>query len=281
MKKIIYILFGVLTSGGFLASCDPIDQSSPSQDVVTAADLDNTATVTQIGSSNAAVFKYTGKGTCQWTDGIMTYTSSNDTIFFFGKGAQEVTLTVSNQDGTTVSKTFDNVNVTTMTYTVDPTYGYLCGDSGSKTWVWDNTLSAVWGNGAYLENSAPSWYTVSATDIETQATTYSPTTSSAGDGTNAYMTFTLKGTKLTKSDGTSGKFKLNMTDITKSNWDVGTLTTTSVFVPMGILVNVSNTPVYSYKILSVTSSKLVLCTPETSSTADWGTAWFWMFKAKD
>lgn len=278
MKKIIYILCGVLTINSVLTSCDPMHQSSPGQDVVTAADLDNTASLTQIGSSNAAIFKYTGKGTCQWTDGIQTLTSNNDTIFFFGKGAQEVTLTVSNQDGTTVSKKFDNVNVSSMDYYVAPQYSYLCGD-GSKTWVWDDTASAVWGNGGYLENTAPGWWTVSITDIEGQATSKTGV-SSKGDGTNASMIFTLKGLKMTKSDGTSGTWNINMTDIKKTGWDQGSITFNSVYPPMGILVNVNNTPVYYYRILNLTNDKLTLCCPETSSVGDGGTAWFWCFKAK-
>jgi hypothetical protein len=249
---------------------------------VTTSDLDQYASVSQIGSSNAAICKYTGKGYAQWTDGIKVYSTSNDTIRFFGKGAQVVTLTVKGTDGSVATKEFTNVNVASMDYYVDPTYGYLCG-SGTRTWVWNTDLKSYFGKGGYLEidptTSSNVWWGLTSTEVDDKASTVSGA-SSKGDGTGASMAFTLSGTKMVKSDGTSGTFKLDMSNIKKAGWDLGNITFNGVNVPMGLLIEAGNTKVYSYQILKVSDTQLILCAPESSSIGDWGTSWFWAFKAK-
>ena len=127
-----------------------------------------------------------------------------------------------------------------------------------------------------MENTAPGWWQVSLADITGQAESKGYT----GDGANGSMTFTLKGLKLTKSDGTSGTFKFDMTQITKEGWSIGKLYTSGVNVLMGILVNNGNAVVDEYNILTLNDEKLVLCAPEPGA-GDWGTGWFWCFKAKN
>lgn len=289
MKKVIYFILGAFAMGSMLVSCDPMHQSSPSEDVLTSADQID-ATVTPIlnasgQNSNKVVCKYNGKGMAKFSS-VTTLVSNNDTLQLFALGDQVVTCTVQGQDGATFSKDY-TINVQSMDYPVDAWWTTLTNGS-SKTWVWDDTSAdGVWGNGGYAGNTSPGWWKVSLADIEGQATGKAPTTSSAGDGSNASFTLTLAGAKAEKSDGTSGSFAFDKkvqdassgaTD--ETGWAIGHLTFTGVFPPMGILVNVGNQVVYNYRILKLTNDKLVLSVPEYESNSAWGSAWFWMFKAK-
>lgn len=286
MKKIIYSMFVAFAMGGLLASCDPMHQSSPSEDVLASADQID-ATVTPIvnasgQNTNKAICKYNGKGMAQFSS-VTTLVSNNDTIQLFALGDQTVTCKVMGQDGVAYSKDY-TVNVQSMDYPVDAWWTTLTNGS-SKTWVWDDTSAdGVFGNGGYVGNTSPGWWKLSTSDVEGQATGKAPTTSSAGDGSNASMTFTLAGAKVTKSDGTEGSFafdkKVQTSPTDETGWAIGHLTFTGVFPPMGILVNLSNKVVYNYRILKLTTDKLVLSVPESESNTAWGAAWFWMFKAK-
>lgn len=284
MKKVLYFIFGAFAMGGLLTSCDPMHQSSPEIDTLSSADQIN-ATVTPIVNSsgqntNKAICKYSGKGMAQFSN-VTSIVSNNDTIQLFATGDQTVTCTVQDQEGKTFSKDY-TINVQSMDYPVDAWWSYLTGGS-SKTWVWDDQgyPTAVWGNGGYIGNTSPTWWAVSISDIEAQATGKAPVTSSAGDGTNASITFTLQGAKVKKSDGKEGSFAFDRkVDDNQIGWAIGHLKFTGLFPPMGILTNVHNTPVYTYRILKITDSKLVLSVPEDESNGAWGTAWFWMFRQK-
>src|SRR5699024_7630304 len=108
-----------------------------------------------------------------------------------------------NPDGTRISKTVKDV-VEDLFFEVPAEWGYLVGD-GSKTWVWDDEASSVWGNGGYLNDEAPAWWTLQIEEIDGQA---------KGDGVGASMEFTLQGAqfKKYKNDGTveKGTFSLDM-----------------------------------------------------------------------
>lgn len=153
----------------------------------------------------------------------------------------------------------------------DKIFGDGAGGFTSHTWGWDATDNGgiCWGNGAYLENTAPGWWTVSINDIDEQA---------AGkglpnDGKDGWMKMSLSGVSTSRGD--AGMVKVTE-DVVKSGWDVGTMTFSGTTPLMGIQPNVGGNQ-YVYQILKADGDHLYLCAPEPGA-GDWGTAWFWCFK---
>ena len=173
-----------------------------------------------------------------------------------------------------------NIQIDALT-TLPAEYKYLFGDPTkgvtSKKYVWDETAGAVWGNGGYLGNTSPGWWTNNKASMDSNDPDY---------GSEGYMVFSLAGMTLKKSNaaGTkteTGTASLDLAAITKDGngavWASAKLITKNVTVLKGVAPNGGNAPVYSYDILKLNDSKLVLAWPEPGSGA-WGTAWFWMFR---
>ena len=272
------LIYSMLAASLLMVACDPAEDRDVLSGAITADQLNITATpqVVDGKNSNYIDLNSDGVGTLtSWFYGNGTTTSTKTTVQVVLAGQREIVFTGLNHDGTYITKTL-TVQVDTL-INVAPEWGILCG-TGEKNWVWDNTLSAVWGNGGYLGNTSPGWWTVALADIDGQA---------KGEGAGAKMTFAVDGSGLTKikSDGSStkGSFVFDMSAITKDDggavWAKGKLTTKNVTVLCGKSPNEGNGPVYSYDILKLDDQKMVLSYPEPGA-GSWGTAWFWMFRAE-
>jgi len=275
-KTLIYSLLAVTM---MLVACDPTENRDVMSGAITADDLQISATPQKVDGKNSNKIDLNSDGVgclTSWNYGNGTTVSTKTTVEMVLKGANEIVFTGLNHDGTTITKTL-TVQIDTL-INVPPAWGLLCG-SGAKSWVWDDTdPGAVWGNGGYKGNVSPGWWKVALADINAQV---------AGEGAGAEMVFAVKGASLTKkkTDGTSvaGSFSFDMTAITlddaKAVWGKGKLKTKNVSVLCGIQPNAANAPVNEYDILKLDDTKLVLSFPEPGA-GSWGTAWFWMFKAK-
>jgi hypothetical protein len=305
MKKIFYIITALVFAAFFVA-CDPIENINGVGEVVTSADQIN-STITSVMyktyKTNKVKVHCTSPVVCQWSGGPTTYVSNDTTILLFGKGEQSIKLTAMAADGTMLTKTY-TVTVDSMYYSVPAQWRLLCG-TGSKTWVWATDVSATYfsgsaagkcyGNGGYLGNNAPGWWTCGASDLEPWGVL------------NDEMTFDMNGaanytlvTGNTQKDGGvdkglqagtyAGKFSFDMsatktcdgTSATGTNtYAIGQLTLTGATVSLGYQPNVSGFPsIYTYDILYLDDNVMVLEIPEPTTTGAWGTAWFWVFKRK-
>lgn len=273
-KKIIFFI-GVIAVVMF--SCEPAENRDVMSGAITADQLNISATPQKIGGKNSNYVDLNSDGVgslTSWNYGNGVTTSTKTTVQLVLKGANEIVFTGLNGDGTFITKKL-TVQIDTLV-NVPEEWGLLCG-SGQKSWVWDNTLSAVWGNGGYKGCAAPCWWTVPIGDVDGQA---------AGEGAGAEMIFSVKGSSLTKklTNGTSvaGSFSFDMTAKTiegGAEWAKGKLKLKNVTVLCGKSPNESGKPVYEYDILTLNQSKMALSYPEPGA-GSWGTAWFWMFKAK-
>lgn len=277
MKNLIYIIiFSV--SLLILQGCEPIEDRMELGSAITADQLDISATLIIVNgkASNKAVVNNNSPVLSSWDYGTGITQKKTDTVLLVSTGENEIIFTGLNADGSKISKSL-KVKVDELTFPVPLEWGMLT-DGKDKTWVWDTTKPAVWGNGGYMGNDGPAWWTLKESDINGQA---------AGEGTGAKMVFSLRGAKLTKvkSDGKSetGSFSFDMTKkITLDNgtvWAKGKLTTKGVTVLCGKSPNEGGAPVYEYDILIINGKELVLAYPEPGVGA-WGTAWFWNFKAQ-
>jgi len=272
------LIYSMLAATMMMAACDPTENRDVMSGAITASDLQISATPVLVnGKKSNSIVLNSDKVGCltSWNYGNGVTTSTKITVQLVLKGANEIVFTGLNHDGTTITKTL-TVQIDTL-INVPPEWGILCG-TGQKSWVWDNTASSVWGNGGYKGNTSPGWWAVKLSDMAGQTT---------GEGDGAEMVFSVKGSSLTKkkTDGTSmvGSFSFDMTAITKDDggavWAKGKLKTKNVTVLSGKQPNGGNAPIYDYDILKLDNAKMALAWPEPGA-GSWGTAWFWMFKAK-
>ena len=141
------LIYSMLAASLLMVACDPAEDRDVLSGAITADQLNITATpqVVDGKNSNYIDLNSDGVGTLtSWFYGNGTTTSTKTTVQVVLAGQREIVFTGLNHDGTYITKTL-TVQVDTL-INVAPEWGILCG-TGEKNWVWDNTLSAVWGNG--------------------------------------------------------------------------------------------------------------------------------------
>lgn len=278
MKNIIYALCMMAIA---LVACEPIEDRDSIGGAITADQLNIKATPIVVNGKNGnmVVLENHSPVLSAWNCGGSLSNKAYDTVMVVKTGVVDVTFTGLNPDGSKIEKKF-NIQIDALT-TLPAEYKYLFGDPTkgvtSKKYVWDETAGAVWGNGGYLGNTSPGWWTNNKASMDSNDPDY---------GSEGYMVFSLAGLTMKKSNAAGTKTEtgtagLDLAAITKDGngavWASAKLITKNVTVLKGVAPNGGNAPVYSYDILKLNDSKLVLAWPEPGSGA-WGTAWFWMFR---
>ena len=277
MKK--YVVLSIMAASFSIMSCDPIEDREDLGGGITADQLTISATpVVKDGvNSNYIVLESDGNSTLSsWDFGFGTYVGTHDTVKVMMSGDNTIVYSGLNPNGEIITKTII-VKVDKL-YDVEPEWATFCGPTGLKTWVWDETLPACFGNGGYKGNSAPGWWALKIGEIDGQK---------AGEGEGASMVFSIKGASITKNltDGTTkkGTFSFDMSKQTALDdgtvWAKGVMTTKSVTVLAGISINENKIDVNKYDILTLDDNKLAL-SYHKDGTGAWGEAWFWMFRAE-
>lgn len=274
LKTFIYVVSLFLVTG-----CEPLEDRMELGSAIDANQLDITATPIVVNgkNSNKVILNNNSPVLSKWNYGSGTSLKKTDTVLIVAVGERKINFTGLNPDGTQITKSL-NITVDELTFEVPLEWGFFTGGT-ERTWVWDTTKPSVWGNGGYMGNDGPTWWTVQEADINGQA---------SGEGTGAKMIFTLDDAVLTKikSNGETetGTFAFNMEKQTiledGTLWAKGKLTTTGLTVLCGISPNEGNAPVHEYDILIINNEEMVLSYAEPGAGA-WGTAWFWNFKALD
>jgi hypothetical protein len=281
MKK--SIIFSLLILAGAFMACDPIIKSDEIGSAITADQLNVKATPIVVNGKNGnmVILENHSPVLSAWNCGGALSSKAYDTVMVVKTGAVDVTFTGLNPDGTKIEKKF-NIQIDALT-TLPTEYKLLFGDPAasvtSKKYVWDETAGAVWGNGGYLGNTSPGWWTNDKASMDGNDADY---------GSQGYMVFSLSGLTLKKSNAAGTKTETGTADLDLSTvikdgngavWASAKLNTKNVTVLKGVAPNGGNAPIYSYDILKLTDSKLVLAWPEGGDGAGaWSTAWFWMFR---
>lgn len=277
MKRFIgYII--ILISPLTLINCEPVEDRLSIGDFISSEQLDVTATplVVEGKATNKIILNNSSPVLSSWDFGTGRTQKKTDTVLMVVAGENEIIFTGRNPDGSEVSKIL-KVNVEDMRFPVPPEWGFLTAGS-EKEWEWDDS-GPVWGNGGYLTDGVPAWWTLPIEDIDDQ---------SPKEGAGAKMILSLRGAKFTKvkSDGTTetGTFSFDMNDKALDNdgnvWGEGKLTLKGTTVLNGISPNENNAKVYEYDILVLNDNQMVLSYPEPNET-EGGTAWFWVFRSID
>ncbi|WP_437920437.1 hypothetical protein [Sphingobacterium sp. LRF_L2] len=261
------------------AGCNPIEDRLELGSAITAEQLNITATslVVDGKKSNKVILDNKSPVLSTWDYGTGLTQKKTDTVLLVSTGNNEIIFTGLNPDGTKITKTLQ-VEVDELTFEVPLEWGLLT-DGTDKTWVWDTSKPAVWGNGGYLQSTAPAWWTLTASDVDGQA---------PGEGVGAKMVFSLRGAKLSKikstGDTENGTFAFDMTKkITLkdgTNWTIGKLTTKNVTMLCGISPNEGNALVYEYDFMIINEEQMVLSYSASTSTEAGNESWFWVFRAE-
>ena len=281
MKNLIYALCMLSIT---LIACDPIEVRDTNDSPITSAELDVKATpiVVDGKNGNMVVLENHSPVLSSWNCGGSVSLKAYDTVMVVKTGAVDVVFTGLNPDGSKIEKSF-TIQIDALT-TLPEEYKYLFGDVTqgitSKKYVWDETAGAVWGNGGYLGNTSPGWWTNDKASMDSNDTDY---------GSDGFMVFSLDGLTLKKSNASGSKTETGTAgldlaaktlDGNGAVWASAKLITKNVTVLKGVAPNGGNAPVYEYDVLKLNDNKLVLAWPEPGSGA-WGTAWFWMFRTAD
>jgi hypothetical protein len=273
-KRILYLMGGVVFVFG---ACTPIEDRQEAGAVVPASDFKYTITNDPTNDYKVILDNKTPEVMFSWDYGWGVTRKQHDTVYMLVPGSYTVKITATTAGGIVTDEKPVIVTMADPDAFKEPEWQYLTNFAAGKTWVWDDTQSAPWGNGGYRGCTAPCWWAVSKSDLDGRGVGSDEMTFDLNGGRN--LTLTAASTPTSYAGVTKGTYDLNFT-VSRAGWDVGQLTTTNVTVINGIYVNNANKIVEDFYILKLTNSQLVLSAPEPGVTGDWGTAWFWMFKPK-
>lgn len=276
MKRITqYILF--LFACYALSGCNAVEDRLDIGGFISADALKLTATPLIIDgkATNKIILNNESPVLSSWDYGTGVTQKKTDTVLVVLEGENEIIFTGRNPDGSEISKTL-TVQVDELYFSVPPEWGYLTGGT-DKEWEWAE--GSVWGNGGYLANYAPAWWMLPEAEIDGQA---------KGEGTGAYMTFSLRGAAFSKtlSDGTTetGTYSFDMKKGSLADngevWSKGKITFKGTTILNGKSPDEGGIKVYEFDIIELDDNQMVLSYAPAGSTA-WATAWFWVFKAKN
>lgn len=275
MKKILYSAPLL----ALLVACDPACQEF---------DMDATLTAEQLTSALTIVPKNAGNNNLTFVTSpaqyIKVYDAETDEMVASGTmptfqvvpPAREVSfyVTTVGQDGSIVKSSAKSLQVSEFT-DLPAIYNDLFGDGAggftAHTWVWNDAVKC-WGNGGYLEHTAPNWWTNDINQTDQEAIKRGL----LQDGKDGWMKLGLSGVEMSRGD--KGSIKVNENKV-KPGWDIGQMNFKGTYPLLGIQPNGGNAPQYEYHILQADGTNLTLCAPEPGA-GDWGTAWFWVFKKK-
>lgn len=285
-----------------LTACNPIESNDGSVgSVITASQIKLDVHATTTGGNQIVMINNTPGVAGMWKTGVGTSTNQTDTVLLPFLGTNTIYFYATCAGG--IVKDSTTITITTIDHPLAAQWKYLTGGS-SKTWVWATDFPANWvpstaagkcyGNGAYLANNGPGWWTCGLSDLQSWGVANDQMIFDVKG--NANFTLVTGNTQPTTTPGKGlsagtykGTYKFDMSQTlttssapsatNSSNWSIGVLTLSGATVSLGYQPNVSGYPsIYSYNILYLDDNVMILACPEPSVTSAWGTSWFWIFK---
>ncbi len=272
MKKVLYSLLAV--AGLFLTACDP-SEINPGEPCVpvTAETFKYTVTpVMQDGKvTNRVLLETQSPVTCSWNNEVATVVGNSVTTTLFHTGANEITVHVINQDGSTFDKVF-TVNVDVMAYEVDELYGIFTNNT-TKTWEFTK-YGVTWGDptaesdfSMYTDAEVVGWSDALGLDKEYIGST---------------MKLSLKGTTLTLynaegkelSKGTFNFVRATAGESLSPSCTIAHFTTVGTFIPFANPWWGPATCFTQLELFYASEDKIIF-------TFNDGNIWCWVFEARD
>ena len=294
MKKII--LLSLFAGAMTFTSCDPKEDDYTSQIVnLTPDQIVADVNVVKVNGKNVnkvTVSNHTPLPS-QISNGVNTVPTAYAELLLFGTGENTVTVYAMNPDGTEISKEY-KVNVDEMYYDVPKEYAILTGGT-TKTWTWDTELNGgAWGNFGYRgdtgENFAltgsGTWWSCPPADLAGQMNHSSSGTPTGEEDENAYMVWSLSGTKIETFTPSGqavrqGKFSLEKYGTMIDGWSIGTLSTSAESILFPWQINSGGYAPTDFQVIMLNEDKMVLTyINDPENAGGWSEATFWRFKSK-
>jgi len=273
-KRILYLVGGMIL---LIGACKPVENRQEAGAVVPADAFVYTITNDATNDYILYLENKTPEVMFSWDYAWGVSRKQHDTVKMLVPGTYTVNITATTAGGIVTTTKVITVTKSDPTAFQEPQWTLLTNLAAGKTWIWDDTKPAPWGNGGYRGCTAPCWWAVSKSDLNGRGVGSDEMKFDLNGGRN--LTLTAAQYPALYKGVTKGTFNLDFS-VARAGWDVGKLTTTNVTVINGMQVNFSNQIENNFYILKLTADELVLSAPEPGVTGDWGTAWFWMFKPK-
>lgn len=272
-KRILYVIGGMILLFG---ACKPIENRQEAGAIVPA---DQFVYTIKNDATNDYILYLDNK-----TPGVMfswdyawgVSRKQMDTVQLLVPGTYTIKITATTAGGLVTTTKVVTVTQAKPGVFQEPEWTYLSNLAAGKTWIWDDTKPAPWGNGGYMGCTAPCWWAVSKADLNGRGVGSDEMKFDLNGGRH----LTLTAASVPWAGTTAGTFDLSFGSTSGTEgWDVGKLTVSNTTIINGIQVNLSNKVEENFYILKLTSTELVLSAPE-GVQGSWGTAWFWLFKPK-
>lgn len=273
-KQVLFLVVGIII---LISACKPVENRQESGPIMPATEF--TYTITNDATNDYILYleNKTPEVMFSWDYAWGVSRKQHDTVKMLVPGTYTVNITATTAGGIVTTTKVITVTKADPTAFQEPQWALLTNLAAGKTWIWDDTKPAPWGNGGYRGCTAPCWWAVSKSDLNGRGVGSDEMKFDLNGGRN--LTLTAAQYPALYKGVTKGTFNLDFS-VARAGWDVGKLTTTNVTVINGMQVNFSNQIENNFYILKLTADELVLSAPEPGVTGDWGTAWFWMFKPK-
>lgn len=300
----LYLSAALLALMAGLAACDPTEDDYSDNFAAVAVDQIKVdlQQVTENGKKvNGVHVNVSCAAPIQISNGVNTFNTTDATITLFNEGENKVLVTAMNPDGSTVTKEI-SVNVETMSdnYPVLPQYNLLTNGS-QKKWKWATNEDPIfgtrcWGNWGWMDPSLLNgggsiWWGVDTPEDLTGQLNHSTKGEAIGEeSVDAYMVFSLIGTKIETYDANgklirSGKFNLDKWNSPNISYE-GLLVTTAESILFPFQINKGGYAPTDFDVVRLTETEMVLCvsdptTYNTSNNNVDGEGTFWRFTAAE
>lgn len=278
MKKRILYFFGGLVL--LVVACTPIEKREEAGAIVPASDF--VYTIKQPADTTKDYIIYLDNQTpgvmFSWDYSWGVSRKQHDTVKMLVPGTYTIKITATTAGGLVTDSKQVTVKKSNPAAFQEPEWQYLTNYAAGKTWVWDNTKPAPWGNGGYMGCTAPCWWAVSMADLIGRGVGSDEMKFDLNGGYH----LTLTAASVPWAGTTAGTFGLTFGSTSGTpGWDMGKLTVSNTSIINGINVNFGNVVFDNYFVLKLTNTEFVVSMYENADeTWGWATAWFWMFKPK-
>lgn len=273
-KRLLYLLGGIAL---LTVTCTPIENREEAGPIVPASDFVYTITNDPVNDYILYLENKTPEVMFSWDYAWGVSRKQHDTVRMLVPGTYTVNITALTSGGIVTTTKSVTVTMSDPSAFQEPEWTYLTNLANGKTWIWDDTKPAPWGNGGYMGCSAPCWWAVSKADLDGRGVGSDQMKFDLNGGRN----LTLTAASVPWAGTTTGSFNLSFGSTSATpGWDMGKLTVSNTAIINGILVNNSNMVSDNFYILKLTANEFVVSINEPGQTWAWGTAWFWMFKPK-
>jgi len=160
-RRIFYLLVVVILIG----ACTPIEIREDAGPIVPASDFKFTITNDPSNDYILYLDNQTKGVMFSWDYAWGVTRKQHDTVSMLVPGDYTIRITALTGGGIVTTEKTISVTKANPDAFQEPQWQILTNMAAGKTWIWDDTQPAPWGNGGFKGCTAPCWWAVNMTDI--------------------------------------------------------------------------------------------------------------------